>query len=212
MIVIGGNEVELKQCEYCSGGIVRQHPSDTGYGCPDCEGTGYVGGKAAEKALDEEVNKAKLNYDLERMKVMDNKEKVLVDFAIKCIKGEVFNINSYAKEALEKLQPKVKLPKAAYEWMERIKDLDIDSFDVEIGEIFHRETNREPILRGLYITDKVSISDLYDAYRYGYELEETEEERIKREMKKLLEVDYDCKRYIDDTVNDLYNIATSKDN
>ena len=32
-----------KDCEYCNGtGTVRGHPSDTGYSCPDCEGSGFM--------------------------------------------------------------------------------------------------------------------------------------------------------------------------
>jgi len=32
-----------KDCEYCNGtGTVREHPSDTGYSCPDCEGSGFM--------------------------------------------------------------------------------------------------------------------------------------------------------------------------
>ena len=32
-----------KDCEYCNGtGTVRGHPSDIGYSCPDCEGSGFM--------------------------------------------------------------------------------------------------------------------------------------------------------------------------
>ena len=32
-----------KDCEYCNGtGTIREHPSDTGYGCPDCERSGFM--------------------------------------------------------------------------------------------------------------------------------------------------------------------------
>lgn len=30
-----------KECPYCKGaGTYREHPSDTGYACPDCQGEG----------------------------------------------------------------------------------------------------------------------------------------------------------------------------
>lgn len=152
----------------------------------------------------------------ERCKVMDNKEKVLVDFAIKCIKGEVFNINSYAKEALEKLQPKVKLPKAAYEWMEEVDTTNDYYFSVKMIELFtsygNNELRKTNVKLSDLITDLNLVSLLVDAFRYGYELlEETEEERIKREMlehyKILLKSKDDVGITDHDIIDTLYDIA-----
>lgn len=36
--------VQLPDCRWCGGGgVYRDHPSDTGYGCPDCYGSGKTG-------------------------------------------------------------------------------------------------------------------------------------------------------------------------
>jgi hypothetical protein len=45
----------LPNCIWCGGGgTYRDHPSDTGYGCPDCYGTGKTGwefGAFGEKVI-----------------------------------------------------------------------------------------------------------------------------------------------------------------
>ncbi|KOP64382.1 hypothetical protein AMS62_03235 [Bacillus sp. FJAT-18019] len=34
---------QLPACKWCSGGVCRDHPFDTGYSCPDCYGSGKEG-------------------------------------------------------------------------------------------------------------------------------------------------------------------------
>jgi hypothetical protein len=35
---------QLPDCKWCGGGgVYRDHPMDTGYGCPDCYGSGKTG-------------------------------------------------------------------------------------------------------------------------------------------------------------------------
>ena len=45
--------VDLTECKWCNGsGYQREDLFDTGYDCPDCEGTGFKYGKKAEEYQD----------------------------------------------------------------------------------------------------------------------------------------------------------------
>lgn len=48
---------ECKWCGWCGGlGVERAHPNDSGFPCPDCMGTGFQGGKEAERKFDEMIS------------------------------------------------------------------------------------------------------------------------------------------------------------
>ncbi|MFQ3543483.1 hypothetical protein Q7A53_05305 [Halobacillus rhizosphaerae] len=57
-------------CKWCNGsGTERAHINDTGYPCPDCEGTGMQGGKFAEEMFDQMIEEL-----YEKSKKENNKE------------------------------------------------------------------------------------------------------------------------------------------
>ncbi|WP_143812912.1 hypothetical protein [Paenibacillus sp. XY044] len=55
----------LPDCRWCNGsGTYREHPSDSGYGCSDCAGTGKVGWKYAKdnRKISIETGKTVVEY------------------------------------------------------------------------------------------------------------------------------------------------------
>jgi DnaJ-class molecular chaperone len=54
---------KFESCEWCNGtGTERRHPMDTGYPCPDCEGSGMVGGQAALRDFDDYIEEQHQQY------------------------------------------------------------------------------------------------------------------------------------------------------
>ncbi|QST02723.1 hypothetical protein IMZ31_19430 (plasmid) [Pontibacillus sp. ALD_SL1] len=57
------DESLFQPCAWCSGsGTERAHISDTGYDCPDCEGTGMAGGRHAEALFDQQIDNMYRKY------------------------------------------------------------------------------------------------------------------------------------------------------
>ena len=48
------DEKDFERCKWCGGCGTE---SDNHYPCPDCEGTGFVGGKKAEREFDKVIEK-----------------------------------------------------------------------------------------------------------------------------------------------------------
>ena len=124
-------------------------------------------------------------------------------------KLNVSDIEGYEKEIKKMLQPgKVKLPKAAYEWMEERKGCCDNVFESELYTLPTTLGSMPPSLRNFYQMPG-SMFFLVDAHRYGYELEETEEDRIKRSLRETIYKGLGAMA-TDELVNDLYDIVNPK--
>ena len=137
-------------------------------------------------------------------------EKIIKSIQVETLNGNTSNSLKvgYIKEIKELFKPeKVKLPKEAYEWMEN----KTSSFESKLVFLINDYANNRIKNSGMdvYLGGVGNIEKLFKANEYGYELEETEEDRIKRSLRETIYKGLGAMA-TDELVNDLYDIVNPK--